>query len=519
MLLGSLIERTIAINDRLSEQRRRLLPVSPLRRQERQLKRLLRKAAFTEFGIEYRFYDILMSHDIMNAYRNTVPVFQYNSILEKWWHRTLDGQNNVCWPGRTKYFALSSGTSESASKRIPLTTDMIRAIKRASVKQILSARSFDFPPETFEKRILMLGGSTDLNKRGNYFEGDLSGISAKKIPFWFQVFYKPGRKIAQEKDWDKKLNEIARKAPSWDVSIIVGVPAWIQIMLERIIQYNDLENIHEIWPNLICYVHSGVSYEPYRSGFKKLFGKKVIDIDTYLASEGFIAFSDHPDSKGMRMLLTNGNYYEFIPFDDAHFDENGDLLSGAQSLHIGEVEEDKPYALLLTTCAGAWRYLIGDVIQFTSKEKSEIIIVGRTKHYLSLTGEHLSIDNMNRAIELVADELNVDVREFSVAGIPYDGLFAHQWYIGCDAAVDEETFAEKLDEHLKELNDDYATERISALKKVKVKILPTQTFIDWLQSHGKMGGQHKFPRVLKKNQLEDWLEFLGKKGFHLDEKL
>ncbi|MBA2406958.1 MAG: GH3 auxin-responsive promoter family protein, partial [Chitinophagales bacterium] len=222
-LLGALINRTIALNDRLTEQRHRFLPVSAVKQQERQLKRLLRKAAFTEFGKYYRFYEILMSSNILNVFREKIPVYDYNSILHQWWHRTLEGENNICWPGRTKYFALSSGTSESASKRIPLTTDMIRSIKRASVKQILSARHFHFSSKIFEKRILMLGGSTDLNKRGNYFEGDLSGISAKKIPFWFQVFYKPGKKIAKEKDWDKKLNEIARKAPKWDISILVGV--------------------------------------------------------------------------------------------------------------------------------------------------------------------------------------------------------------------------------------------------------------------------------------------------------
>ncbi|MBA2423089.1 MAG: GH3 auxin-responsive promoter family protein [Chitinophagales bacterium] len=510
-LLGPLIDRTIALNDRLIEQRHRLLPINAYKQQERQLKRLLRKAAFTEFGKYYRFYDILMAPDILKAFRERVPAYDYNSILHQWWHRTLEGENNICWPGRTKYFALSSGTSESASKRIPLTTDMIRSIKRASVKQILSARHFHFSPKIFEKRILMLGGSTDLNKRGNYFEGDLSGISARKIPFWFQVFYKPGKKIAKEKDWDKKLNEIARKASKWDVSILVGVPAWIQIMLERIIEYNNVETIHDIWPNLQCYVHSGVSYEPYRAGFKKLFGRPVVDIDTYLASEGFIAFADQPESEGMKMLLSTGNYYEFIPFDENHFDEDGELRTGSKALHIGETEEGRPYALLLTTCAGAWRYLLGDVIQFTSKERSEIIIVGRTKHYLSLTGEHLSVDNMNRAIEMVSKELAIDVREFAVAGIPYEDLFAHHWWIGCDDNVDAKLFQEKLDEQLKKLNDDYALERTSALKEVLVEILPTKFFIDWMRAYGKLGGQHKFPRVLKKTQLEDWLTFLESK--------
>jgi hypothetical protein len=210
----------------------------------------------------------------------------------------------------------------------------------------------------------------------------------------------------------------------------------------------------------------------------------------------------------MKLLLSNGIYYEFVPFDDAHFDENGDMRPGAKACHLGEVEENVPYALLLTTCAGAWRYLIGDVVQFVSKEHSEIIIAGRTKHYLSLTGEHLSVDNMNRAIEMVSEEMNIDVREFSVAGIPYDGLFAHHWYVGCDDPVDANVLKEKLDRHLRELNDDYGIERASALKEVFVDILPSETFIDWMRANGKMGGQHKFPRVLKKQQLDDWLHFL-----------
>lgn len=472
------------------------------------LRRLLRKAAYTKFGLRYQFSEILRAENLIAAFQQHVPVHNYNSIYNQWWHRAMDGEENVCWPGRTKYFALSSGTSESASKRIPLTGDMIRAIKRGSIKQILSSRSFNLPASVYEKKILMLGGSTALNKRGDYFEGDLSGVSAKKIPYWFQVFYKPGRTIAKEKDWDKKLNDIARKASQWDVSIIVGVPAWIQIMLERIIKYNDVENIHDVWPNLEVYVHSGVSFEPYREGFKKLLGRPITYQNTYLASEGYIAFVSRPDSKSMRMMLSNGIFYEFVPFDEEHFDEEGEILPGAKSYHIGEVEEEKPYAMLLSTCAGAWRYLLGDVIQFVDKERSEIIITGRTKHYLSLTGEHLSVENMNQAIKKVSEEMNIDVREFTVAGIPYEGLFAHHWWVGCDAKVDTSLFKKRLDEVLCELNDDYATERSAALKEVFVDIIPNSYFLEWMEQKGKLGGQHKFPRVLKGQQLEEWEKFL-----------
>jgi len=503
-LLGPMIKRAIKINPRLQL----VHPLSPPGKQQKVLRRLLRKAAYTKFGLQHKFIDILRSENLVEAFQSHVPVSNYNSMYDEWWHRTLEGEENVCWPGKTKYFALSSGTSESASKRIPLTGDMIRAIKRGSIKQIIASKNYNLPAHVYEKKIMMLGGSTSLNRRGDYFEGDLSGVSAKKIPYWFHVFYKPGRKIAKEKNWDKKLDEIARKATTWDVSIIVGVPAWIQIMLERIIEYNDVENIHDIWPHLEVYVHSGVSFEPYREGFKKLLGRPIIRQNSYLASEGFIAFEDHPDSKGMRMMLTNGIFFEFVPFDENNFNGDREILPDAKALHIGEVEERKDYAILLSTCAGAWRYLLGDVIQLTDKERGEIIITGRTKHFLSLTGEHLSVDNMNRAIEKVSEELNLDIREFTVAGIPHNGLFAHHWWIGCDDKVDSALLKEKLDQHLKELNDDYATERTSALKEVMVDVLPNSAFFDWMKSHGKLGGQHKFPRVLKGEQLKEWEKFL-----------
>ncbi|MEO5673032.1 MAG: GH3 auxin-responsive promoter family protein [Chitinophagales bacterium] len=506
-MIGQLIKRTITVSPRL-----RMIPaLSPERQQQKMLRRLLRKAAYTRFGLRYQFSEILRSENLIAAFQEQVPVHSYDTMFNDWWHRTLQGEENVCWPGKTKYFALSSGTAGTASKRIPLTVDMISAIKRGSIKQILSSRNFNLPASVYEKKILMLGGSTALNKRGDYFEGDLSGISAKKIPYWFQAFYKPGRKIAKEKNWDKKLNDIAKKSSSWDVSIMVGVPAWIQIMLEKIIEYNDVENIHDVWPNLAVYVHSGVSFEPYRGGFKKLLGRPILFQNTYLASEGHIAFYDHPDCKGMHMMLSNGIFFEFIPFDDQNFDGDGELLPSARSMWMSEVEEAKPYAIVLSTCAGSWRYLPGDVIEFTDKEKSQIVITGRTKHYLSLTGEHLSIDNMNRAISKVSGELNIDIREFTVAGIPWEGLFAHHWWIGCDTKVNVSEFKAILDKNLCTLNDDYATERTSALKEIIVDILPNTIFFEWMRSKGKLGGQHKFPRVMKGKQLEEWKIFLESK--------
>ncbi|MEO1653685.1 MAG: GH3 auxin-responsive promoter family protein, partial [Bacteroidota bacterium] len=353
--------------------------------------------------------------------------------------------------------------------------------------------------------------STHLNRRATYFEGDLSGITASQIPFWFQHYYKPGRKISRNRDWDEKLEEITQKAPKWDIGFIVGVPAWIQMMLERIIDQYELKHIHEIWPNLMVYTHGGVSFEPYRTGFEKLLGKPISYIETYLASEGFIAFQTHPH-RDMRLVLNNGIFLEFVPFTSQNFEANGEMKAEAKAYMIDETQPQQDYAILLSTCAGAWRYLIGDVIRFTDWERNEIIITGRTKHFLSLCGEHLSVDNMNKAIELVSQELNVNIKEFTVTGIPFQSLFAHQWYIGSDDFVDENLLRDKLDRILRNLNDDYRVERNAALKEIFVKVLPTHLFYKWMEKKGKLGAQNKFPRVLKKELHQDWLSFIHQKS-------
>jgi len=299
-------------------------------------------------------------------------------------------------------------------------------------------------------------------------------------------------------------------APKWDIGIIVGVPAWLQLLLEKIIFTYKLNSIHDIWPNLKIFVHGGVSFDPYRKGFEKLLGKKMIYLETYLASEGFLAFQALPDRKSMRLVLNNGIFYEFIPFTDANFDENGNIRPNALTLKIDQIEQGIDYALLISTCSGAWRYLIGDVIRFDSKVESEIRITGRTKHFLSLCGEHLSMDNMNKAVELVSREMNLDICEFTVLG--YETLFMHHWFVGTADEVDEGELMERIDETLKTLNDDYAVERKHALKKVTLSKLPNSLFYHWLKLQGKEGGQNKFPRVLKGEKATSWLGFLQENG-------
>ena len=488
------------------------LPVSDPRRQQiKVLKKLLRKARFTEFGQRYRFDDILLSRHPGKKFQQIVPTYNYNKIYDAWWHKAKDGIPDVCWPGVIKYFALSSGTSDATSKFIPITKELLRSNVITSFKQLLSFTKYhDVPKSAVGKGWLMLGGSTQLQKGPTYYAGDLSGIQQKNIPLWFQGLglYKPGKKIARQKDWGKKLEEIVENAPNWDIGFIIGVPAWLQLCMEKIIERYKLNNIHELWPNLSFYVHGGVAMEPYRKGFEKLLGRPLIYIETYLASEGFLAYQTRQDTKGMHLVLNNNIFFEFVPFDDNNFDSDGNMVEQPEVLMIHEIEENKDYAILISTNAGAWRYAIGDTVRLIDAIRSEIIITGRTKHFLSLVGEHLSVDNMNKAIEMVSEELNISIPEFTVAGVPHGDFFAHHWFVATDDKVNALSLAALIDNKLKELNDDYEVERKHALKDVVVDVMPEKRFMDFMKAKGKVGGQHKFPRVLKGKMLEDWQKFL-----------
>jgi len=503
-IFGSLINRALRVRKQFT------FPLGPPRAYQAQvLRRLLLKARNTEFGHHYHFQQILESPNWIARYREEVPFHAYDKMYREWWHKCQAGQPDVTWPGYVKYFALSSGTSESASKHIPVTRDMLRNIRKVGIKQLYSMVNFPIPPRSFEKGILMLGGTTNLYHRGDYYEGDMSGISAKNIPRWFRYFYKPGTKISHRPNWEQRIRLIVRKAREWDVATVCGVPAWVQIVFEEIIKYHKVKHIHEIWPNLAIYIHGGVSFEPYRESFQKLLGKPITFIETYMASEGSFGFQARPGTKGIKLVLNAGIFYEFIPFNENNFNEDGEVKPDAKAYMIHEVVEDVPYAMVISTSAGAWRYILGDVLKFTSVAKYEVVIVGRTRQFLSLCGEHMSIDNMNCAIDTVARELGLTIREFTVAGFKYENLFAHRWYIGTDETeVDAGRVKALLDATLCKINDDYAVERTSALKEVFVEILPNSYFIEYLRSKGKEGAMNKFPRVLKNGAIADWESFL-----------
>lgn len=323
-----------------------------------------------------------------------------------------------------------------------------------------------------------------------------------------EFLYKPGHKISKESDWNKKLDTITREAHKWDIGIVAGVPAWIQMLFERIIAYYKVETIHDIWPNFRIYVHGGVSFQPYKDHFKSLLGRELIFLETYLASEGFIAFEMLNGVGAMSLIMRNGIFYEFIPFNRENFNIDGELIPGAKAIGLSEVNESEEYAIVISTNAGSWRYLIGDTIKFTNLNKQELKITGRIKHFLSLCGEHLSVGNMNDAISQLNHEFDLQISEFTVYGHRHLNQFAHSWWIGTEKEIDPNIIKERLDSILISLNDDYKTERGAALSELQVNIVPNELFYDWMKSQNKLGGSHKFPRVLNANQHKNWAEFL-----------
>lgn len=480
--------------------------------QQKVFLKLLGKAKGTSFGRKYDFSDILRSNDPELAFRQRVPLSDYDG-MHPWWRRAEAGEYDVTWPGRVKYFALSSGTSGAPSKHIPITNAMLKAIRRASIRQLVSLGKFNLDPTIYQKQTLTLSGSTQLQNFGHHFRGDLSGINLKELPLYARAFNKPERKIAEAADWEERLRKMVQVAPKWDIGIVAGVPAWLQILIERLETRYRLDSIHDLWPNLQVYLHGGVAIGPYVDTLNTHFTRPVTFIETYLASEGFLALQDGPDTTGMELLSNNGIYFEFIPFTEEYFNDDGKPHDPyCPTISVADIEKGKNYALVISTCSGAWRYLIGDVVRFNKLDPPELVIDGRTKHFLSLCGEHLSVDNMTQGVVLTAKDLGIQLPEFTVSGFSKDGEYGHHWVIANDSGADPHLVQQRLDVHLSELNDDYPVERQHALKHMKVTLVPAKTFNQYLAHMGKQGGQVKFPRVMKEPKFKEWLDYLRGRG-------
>lgn len=501
-VLSQLFARGNNISDFLNFNRARAV-----KWQEKTLKKMLFTARKTAFGKEYGFEEILISNNPYAQFSKRVPVSNY-STMHPWWQREFKGEANVTWRGLPKFFALSSGTTEGSSKYIPISEDGLKAFLRASRRQLFAVFKTDVPKDFFTKEYLMVSGCTNLDYNGINYSGDLSGITAANVPSWFGRFAIPDEHITGEKDWNKKIAMMVEHAKDWDVVMIAGAPAWVKMLFEKILEHYKLKHIHEIWPNFSVYTWGAVSIVPYKSQIDAMMGQPIKYIESYLASEAFIAFQTKPESEGMRLVFKNKTFYEFVPFTSENFSDDGEILPNAQVIGLAEVEENKDYAILITTCSGAWRYLIGDTIRFVNADTCEIKISGRTKQYLSICGEHLSIDNMNEGIDRVARVLGTSFPEYTVKGVKGETAMGHHWYLACDDKVDPELVRQKLDEVLGELNDDYAVERKHVLTEMKLTLLPEAVFLDWMKERGKYGGQSKFPRVLPDTLYKDWLEYL-----------
>jgi hypothetical protein len=500
-VLGGVIKKAIDFNAFISRE------PNANKAQKAVLLQLLKKAKLTAFGLKYKFSQILESPDPITAFQESVPVYDYDAMYEEWWNYLLKGHQNVTWPGGQKYFALSSGTT-SNKKYIPVTRDMIDAIKKAGMQQVLSLKNFDLPTDFFEKQILMLGSSTSLIEQEDHFEGEISGISAANIPGWFSKFYKPGSEIASIENWDEKVKRIAEEAPGWDIGSISGIPSWVELMLKEIITYNNLNNIHEIWPNLHVYTSGGVAFEPYRKSLEKLLGRPLIYIDTYLASEGYLATQKRPDTNAMSLIVNNGVFFEFVPFLEENIDDDGRVKPGVKVLTLEQAAENTEYVLLISTVSGAWRYMIGDTVIITDKKRSEIQISGRTKHYLNVVGEQLSVQKMNMAIGKLENTFDIEVKEFTASTIFKDEQFIMKFIIGTDKEIDTVKAAEIIDTELADNNKNYAVARTKALKGVEVEAIPVEHFYSWSEEYKKLGGQAKIPRVMKEDDFKEFRDYV-----------
>ncbi|WP_020567781.1 GH3 family domain-containing protein [Neolewinella persica] len=499
MLLDRVIELGLEAADKFPRRRR-----APWAAQQRTLKKLLKKARKTVFGRAYDFAGILKSEEPILAFQQKVPAVDYNGMFTPWWERVYEGKEDITWPGGTEYYALSSGTSEANTKYIPVTEAMLKSLSRGAFRMFSCFPDYGLSADVYTASWLAIGGTTQLTKQGGRRFGYLSGINAREQPLWARGFYKPGQRIARIENFDDRVEEIARNAPNWNIGVIVGIPHWVQLTLERILEIHQLETISEIWPDLELFVSGGVDYRPYVKSFERLIGHPIKYMNTYLASEGMFAFQRNATAEGMQLLLDNGIFYEFLPFNEENFDDEGNIRPNARALTLNQVEEGREYALLTTSCNGAWRYLVGDTVRFLDAKEAVIQISGRTKHYINLATEHLTVDNMNAGVLAVEQAFNVRIPEFTIVPVKDDQYIAHEWYLGSKDVLDAAAILPVLDAALGEVNDDYKSERKTALQ-IKVNTVPLQRFYDWQRQSGQVNGQSKIPRVLKGAAKDRWL--------------
>jgi len=469
---------------------------------------LLKTARKTEFGKEYAFGEI----KDLKTFKERVPIHTYEDIYP-YIEKLLNGKQNVLWPSEIKWFAKSSGTTNAKSKFIPVSQEALTDCHFKGGKDMLGIYFNNHPDsKIFTGKGLAIGGSQQINQfdsNSNSYYGDVSAVIMSNLPFWAQLARIPSLEIALMSEWEEKIEKMATTTIEENVTNIVGVPTWTVVLLQRILEITGKKHIHEVWPNLEVFIHGAVSFEPYEALFKKLAPSRNMNyLETYNASEGFFGIQDQPSSRDLLLMLDYGIYYEFIPFENVG-DENPETIG------LEDVELHKNYALVISTNAGLWRYMIGDTVKFTSLDPYRIRISGRTKHFINAFGEELIVENAESAIRQACEKSSAIIGDYT-AGPRYlekGKKGGHEWIIEFKERPDDMSlFVEVLDDTLKGLNSDYEAKRYKniALEPPIIHAATTGTFYKWMKKRGKLGGQHKVPRLSNNREyLDDILKMIS----------
>ncbi len=470
----------------------------PIEVQEETLERILTKSKGTEFGLDHGIKDISSYND----FRNQIPIREYNE-LKPYIQKALDGQADILAPGEVKWFAKSSGTTSDKSKFIPVTREYMEDCHFRGGKDTIALYYSNYPDaHMFMGKGLVIGGSHQIsNFNSDAFFGDLSAVLLQNMPTWGHIFRTPDLSIALMDEWEEKIEKMAQVTAQQNVTNFSGVPSWSLVLVNKILEITGKSNLKEVWPKLEVFFHGGVSFEPYREQFKKLIPDPMVYMETYNASEGFFAIQDDPRHSDLLLMLDYGVFYEFIPSDQ--FESDSPL-----AIPLREVELGKNYAVVITTNGGLWRYKIGDTVKFTSLAPFKIKITGRTRHFINAFGEELIIDNAEKALKKACTNTGAEIREYTAAPVfMKEGKAGkHQWLIEFSVAPNShEFFIESLDNALKATNSDYEAKRYKdiALHKPEVLVVKEGCFYQWMKQKGKLGGQHKVPRLANDRRFVD----------------
>ena len=451
---------------------------------------LINRGANTEFGRTHQFSDIRNYKD----FKSNIPLQDYES-LKPCFRRMQASEADVLWPGTIRWFAKSSGTTNDVSKFIPVSEEGLHDSHIKTGKDFLSLYLRNNPDSKFfSGKGLVMGGAYQPNENNpKVFVGDVSAILMKNLDIWIQFFREPSLDVALLGEWEQKLERIADVTIGQNITNLAGVPSWTLLLLRRVLEKTKQRYIKDVWPGIELYCHGGVGFAPYRPQFEEIIGRPIVYQNIYNASEGFFAFQDTPDNENMLLHLDNGVFYEFIPF-------NGELdINNAVS--IGDVKKGVNYAMAISTNSGLWRYIIGDTVEFTDTSPYRIKITGRTKHYINVFGEEVTIDNADKALACACRDSGAKVVDYTIAPIfpTHEGQGRHQWGIEFgETPSDIAAFEAMLDSKLQSLNSDYQAKRSGdlAMGKLAVTPLPSGTFYTWLKSKEKLGSQQKIPRLL-----------------------